>query len=85
MGLATPSSLCIQVRGFKTEGGHCIDKGSNAEGKGNLKIRLSVKEMMFECKNMHILLLTVICLVHFSYNTSYFLFVKDIEPIKKSF
>lgn len=64
MGLAAPSSLCIEVLGFKTEGGHCKDKGSNVEGKENLKNRLSVKEMLLECNNMHIFLLTLTCPVH---------------------
>lgn len=40
-----PSSLCIQVLGFKTEGGHCKDKGSNVEGKENLKSDLVSKKL----------------------------------------
>ena len=32
-GLAAPSPLRTEVLGFKTEGGHRKDKGSNVEGK----------------------------------------------------
>lgn len=42
-----PSTHCIQVPGIETEGGHCKDKGSNVEGKENLKINLLSKKTLF--------------------------------------